>query len=416
MSKYMKVHIIGGGIVGLCSAWFLLQKGCEVVIVDKSDLSDGTSHGNAGMIVPSHFVPLAAPGVIAQGIKWMFDAKSPFFVRPRMDIELIQWLWRFYRSCNQAHVDKSMPTLYSFNEWSKQLYQEFHQLPSMDFAFEKKGLLMLYQTKHQEEDELQLADKAHALGVKAEICSSDRLKELEPNIRISALGGIFFPGDAHLYPQLFMNALKKSLLGGGARFLTGAEVIGLQKDRQSITGLHLKNGSTEKVNTLLVAGGSWSTALLKSVGVKILLQDGKGYSITLQNPMLRPTIPSILSEAKVAVTPMGGDLRIGGTLELSNLSSKIHPNRLAGIIESMPKYYPDIHVDTPQLDTVWHGFRPCSPDGLPYIDRLPNYTNTYVATGHGMMGMSLGPATGKMISELMTDEKLTLSNQLFKMR
>ncbi len=410
------VHIIGGGVVGLCSAWYLQKLGYNVTVIDRSNLSDGTSHGNAGMIVPSHFVPLAAPGVIAQGIKWMFDSKSPFYIRPRLDTALLQWLWRFYRSCNAEHVKRSMPVIYQFNEWSKNLYEEFSQEHGFDFCFEKRGLMMLYKTREQENEECELAEKAHELGVSVQICDTQRLKELEPDIKIDALGGIYFPGDAHLYPQRFLSALKDALIGGGCTIITNKEVVRLNANHNNISELVLDDNQVVKLDKLVIAGGSWSAKLLRSVGVKLLLQDGKGYSLNLVDQEIRPHIPTILSEARVAITPMGNDLRIGGTLELSNLSPRINRSRLSGIIESVPRYYPELHVEMPDLKEVWHGFRPCTPDGLPYIDKLDPYGNTYIAAGHGMMGMSLGPATGKMIAELISGSPMTMSNNLFVLR
>ncbi|MEL6254816.1 MAG: FAD-dependent oxidoreductase [Bacteroidota bacterium] len=409
----MHIHIIGGGIIGLCSAWYLKKAGCEVTIIDRSDLSDGTSHGNAGMIVPSHFVPLAAPGVISQGIKWMFQEKSPFYIRPRLNLQLAQWLWHFYRSCSKDKVQAAMPILFQFNEWSKELYRSFSKEEGFEFAYEEKGLLMLYKTAKAEEEEGELAEQAHELGVKAEIISETELKELEPGIRIEARGGILFPGDAHLYPNQFIADLIKALKKEGVKFKMGHSVNGLTSTNEKITQIQLDSGEEMRVDQLLLCSGSWTAKILKQLGINMLLQDGRGYSFTLKNPQLRPGIPTILSEAKVAVTPMGSDLRIGGSLELSNLETKINPKRLAGIYESMPRYYPDLSFENPQLEEVWQGYRPCTPDGMPYIDQSNELTNLTVATGHGMMGMSLGPATGKLVSEIMTKEKPSIDTRLF---
>lgn len=169
------------------------------------------------------------------------------------------------------------------------------------------------------------------------------------------------------------------------------------------------------IDRLLLSSGSWTARILKKLGIKMLLQDGRGYSFTLKNPPLRPVIPTILTEAKVAVTPMGQDLRVGGSLELSNLSKKINPKRLAGIYESMPSYYPDLRFENPRLDEIWQGYRPCTPDGMPYIGQSKEVENLTVATGHGMMGMSLGPASGKLVSELMMHEKPSIETRLFKL-
>ena len=155
--------------------------------------------------------------------------------------------------------------------------------------------------------------------------------------------------------------------------------------------------------------------LLRKAGIKIYLQDGKGYSVTLEHPGLRPRIPTILSEAKVAVTPMGNDLRIGGTLELSGLSQKINQKRVEGIIESVPKYYKNIAVPFGTQTKIWKGYRPCTPDGMPYIGPSDTITNLFVGTGHGMMGLSLGAVTGKLLSQMIIREKPMLATEPFRL-
>jgi len=408
MKNSDSIHVIGGGVIGLTSAWYLTKAGYDVTVIDRGDMSDGTSHGNAGMIVPSHFVPMAAPGVISQGIKWMFDSKSPFYVKPRLDVDLIRWVWHFYRSCNQSHVARSMPILYEFNEWSKELYREFAEDARFSFCFEEKGLLMTYRKSHQEAEEVALAKKAQQLGIAAHVLSADEVQELEPNIAVSVLGGVYFPGDAHLYPNMFVSQLRKQLAAVGVKFMHSCEVVDFNMQGDVINRLHLQNGSDVPVNEVVLCGGSWTALLLKKLGVKMLLQDGKGYSVTVTNPEQKPSIPTILTEAKVAVTPMGDDLRIGGTLELGGLSTKVNRNRLKGIIESLPKYYPDLKIDEPSITEVWKGYRPCSADGMPYIGRSRKVSNLVVATGHGMMGMSMGPATGQLVAQIIAGEPTTI--------
>lgn len=409
----MKIHIIGGGIIGLSSAWFLREAGYEVIVIDNTNLLDGTSHGNAGMIVPSHFVPLAAPGVIAQGLRWMLNSKSPFYIKPRLNLELAQWLWQFYRACTPQNVARAMPVLKAYNEYSKQLYQAFAKKPGFDFCFEEKGLLMLYRTPNVGEEEKELAEQAHEIGIEASILNAQQLQELEKGTRTDALGAVYYPNDAHLYPNLFIHQLAKQLQENGVQFITQKSVVDLNTEKGKLTSLLLSDGQVEACEQVVVAAGSWTAKLAKKVGVKILLQDGKGYSTTVKNIKERPGIPTILTEAKVAVTPMGNDLRIGGTLEISNLSQKTNQSRLRGIMESIPKYYPDLTIDFPKTEEVWHGYRPCTPDGLPYLGFSRKHKNLFIATGHAMMGMSLGPATGKLVADMISGKKTEVPVDLF---
>lgn len=408
------IHIVGGGIIGLCTAWYLTKAGCEVTVIDKNDISDGTSFGNAGMIVPSHFVPMATPGVIAQGMKWMLNSKSPFYIKPRLNVDLIQWLWHFSRSANAGQVAQSIPILYELNEKSKWLYKAMAEEDGFDFGFEEKGLLMLYKTKKQADEEEELAEKAHQLGVRAEILDKNGLQNLEPQMDFDVLGGIYFPGDAHLYPNRLMTQLAARLKQSGVTFMSNTSIVDFKTNGSRIETLLTNTNENISVENVLLSSGSWTGVLLKKAGVKIHLQDGKGYSITLKSPNLRPRIPTILSEAKVAVTPMGDDLRIGGTLELSGLSPKINQKRVEGIIESMPKYYKNIDVPFDNKTEIWKGYRPCTPDGMPYIGQSENFSNLFVGTGHGMMGLSLGAVTGKLLSEIITDKQPMMAIKSFR--
>lgn len=408
------IHILGGGVIGLCSAWYLHREGLEVTVIDRGDLLDGTSHGNAGMIVPSHFIPMASPGVITQGLKWMFNPKSPFYIKPRLNRPLVQWLWQFYRSANHKHVKACMPVLQNFHEWSRELYRELASDTQLDFSFQQNGLLMLFRSSKQEKEELEMAEKANELGIKAEVLRGGQLSELEPEMDLDVRGGVYFPEDAHLYPNQFMGQMKQALEKQGVRFMTNTEVAKAKVCNGRVSKLILNNGEEIEVKELLVAAGAWTRTFLKSLGVRLPLQDGKGYSVTLSQPKVRPRIPTILSEAKVAITPMGADLRIGGTLELSGLSQNVNAKRLEGIKESIPKYYQNLELPAQAMKNVWQGYRPCSPDGMPYVGRVSGFLNLMVATGHGMMGMSLGPATGKVVSEIAMRRKTSLNTFLFR--
>ncbi|MFZ4427643.1 MAG: NAD(P)/FAD-dependent oxidoreductase [Saprospiraceae bacterium] len=409
----MQVHIIGGGVAGLCSAWYLREAGFEVTVVDRGGRMGETSYGNAGMIVPSHFVPLAAPGVIAQGIRWMFDASSPFYIKPRLSLDLLSWLWHFYRACNPEHVRRAMPVLLDYHLWSKQLYREFSDLPEFDFHFETKGLLMLYNTAKAEREEGELAEKAHEVGAVAEVLDARGVKALEPDIETAVRGGIFFPEDAHCNPGLFMQQLKAACIARGVRWVSGTAISGISASAGRVTGISFADGRKEKVDRAVLAAGSWSGKIAAMLGLRLPMQDGKGYSITLQSAAIKPAIPTILCEARVAITPMGPDVRIGGTLEISNFSKAPDPRRLKGILDSLPRYYPGWSVPVPPVAGVWQGYRPCSPDGLPYMGFSKQYSNLCIATGHAMMGMSLGPATGKWVSELFCGKTPALDTALF---
>lgn len=401
----MKIGIIGGGIIGLSSAYYLTQSGHEVTIIDPSDLSDGCSHGNAGMIVPSHFIPLAAPGMVTKGIRWMFNSSSPFFVRPRMSLDLIRWGLLFLKKANAKHVAESAPALKELSLLSKFYYQQLASELPYDFGYREKGLMMLYQTKEAEHEETGTVKMANDIGIEAKVLSHEEVQQLEPHVKVNCRGGIYFPGDAHLTPQQLFSGLKDYLKSRGVTFLTGT----------SATGFHISEGKILSVQTdagvfsydqIVLAAGSWSGLVAEKLKLNLPMQAGKGYSFTLENIDKNVQIPSIFLEARVAVTRMGNSLRCGGTMEITGIDHAVNRKRVKGIVDSIPTYYPDMKVEMPSVEKVWHGLRPCSPDGLPYIGRSENLKNLVIATGHSMMGLSLAPATGKLVSEII-DERNT---------
>jgi D-amino-acid dehydrogenase len=399
----MKINITGGGIIGLFTAWYLQKDGHEIHIFDKTNMSDSCSHGNAGMITPSHFMPLASPGVVAQGIRWMFNASSPFYVKPRLDLELFSWLWRFYRSCNRRQAEAAMPVLLDFNLLGKKLYREFYKESGLDFKLKEEGILMLYQTPKKEKEELEAARVAAKLGCEALPLTASEVAEFETGTPVKARGGVFYPADAYLYPNQLIQLLQEHLRKNGVQFHPHRAVTGFETKAGKVTALRSGDASFD-ADAFVMAAGSWSGQLMKKLGIRLPVQDGKGYSFTLKKPAERPRHAIIFSEAKVAVTPMGDDLRFGGTLELGGLSPAINMKRVNGILASIPRYFPNLKVEPPQPQDIWHGYRPCSPDGLPYIGRVKKFDNLIVATGHAMMGLSLGPATGLMVSEILKGE------------
>ena len=407
----MKTVIIGGGIIGLTTAYYLQKDGHEVIILDKSDLKDGCSFGNAGMIVPSHFIPLAAPGVIAQGIKWMFNSESPFYVRPRISWDLLNWGLKFYKASSAGHVKASMPVLRDFSLLSKQLFQELASQENFSFAFEERGLMMLYNTAKTEEEELHVAELANQLGIEAKALNAAELQAMEPEATVIAKGGVFYPGDAHLSPAALIQCLRNHLTANGVQLLAEQEVTSFSFSKEKISQVHTNQKSFD-VEEVVIASGSWSPQLGKLLKINIPLQAGKGYSITLDKPAKQLHYPSILAEAKVAVTPMQDTLRFAGTMEITGIDLSINQRRVQGILKSIPEYLPDYQIELPSTKNIWSGLRPCSPDGLPYVGRSNQFKNITIATGHAMMGLSLAPATGKLVSEIIAQKKTSIDTKM----
>ncbi|MBN3580986.1 FAD-dependent oxidoreductase [Algoriphagus aestuarii] len=399
--------IIGGGIAGLFTAYFLQKEGVEVQVIDKGDMLQNCSTGNAGMIVPSHIIPLAAPGMISKGISWMFSSKSPFYIHPRLDAKLMKWCLQFFKSANPAHVERSIPFLKNLSLLSKALYLEFRdEHPESAIALQEKGLMMIYQTESIEKEETEFAHLARKHGLEAEILSPEDIKNVEPNLDVKARGAVMFPGDAHLDPGKLYGFLISYLQEKGVKFLPETEVHGFEKAGNSVKAVLTDKGKIEAEKVIL-CGGSWSGELAKMLGFYLPMMGGKGYSFIQEN---KPEImqASILTEMKVAVSPYGPQIRFGGTMEIAGTNQKVNLNRVKGIYESINRYYPSFEAKFPEENKIWKGLRPCSPDGLPYIGFAPGLSNVLVNSGHSMMGVSLAPGSGKIISELHQQKDSTL--------
>jgi len=399
MTKH--ILIVGGGVIGLCTAYYLAERGDRVTVCDRASESDlGCSYGNAGMITPSHFVPLAAPGAIRLALKWMWNPESPFYMKPRMDRGLIEWAWKFRRAATVEHVMRSSPLLLDLNLASRSCFTQLAREWGNDFFLEEKGIVMVCNTEEGLKHELATAEMARELGLPVEILDAKQLSRMEPDMRMRVAGGIYFPKDAYLAPWKFMSALIRRVRDRGVELLWN-RAASLRTDGNRVQG-------DIPADEYVICGGAWSSAIAGELKLHLPMQAGKGYSLTLQRPRKKPAHAMILSEARVAVTPMGEALRFGGTMEITGTDLSINPSRVRGIVKAVPKYLPDFGADDFRDVQPWAGLRPCSPDGLPYIGRFARYENLSVATGHAMMGLSLGPITGKLMAEVLAGETTSI--------
>ena len=406
MSKH--IFIVGGGVIGLSTAYYCAQRGHRVTVLDRNPARrEGCSFGNAGLIVPSHIVPLAAPGMVALGLKWMWSPESPFYVKPRLSWALLDWGWKFWRAANAAHVARSAPLLRDLNLASRVCYEELAALPGSDFGLAKQGLLMLCKTPRRLEEEAKVAEQARRLGLSAEVLTARQTAERDPAVRMEVIGSVYFPQDCHLSPARFMASLQQQLERAGVEFSWDTDVTGWRTSGRRIDAVCTIQGEFA-ADEFVVCGGAWSSSLARELGVRLPMQAGKGYSLTVPNQRQRPSTSAILTEARVAVTPMDGSLRFAGTMEIAGLSEQTNWRRVNGIIQSVPRYYPDFTPDDFAGIQPWCGLRPCSPDGLPYLGRFARYANLSAATGHAMLGLSLGPITGKLMAEILSGEKPSL--------
>lgn len=404
MASQKHVGIVGAGVIGLCTAYYALQKGHKVTILERGGPErESCSFGNAGMVVPSHFVPLAAPGMVGMGLRMLPNPESPFAVAPKLDADLIRWGMLFVKAANAAHVRRSAPLLRDLNVASRACYEQLSQDLPGGFGLTQNGLLMLCKTQHALDEEAGMAAQARQLGLAAEVLDREETARKDPDVRMDVAGSVYFPTDCHLTPSVFMEKIAEAVRSAGAEIRWNTDVTGWRSENGRITAAQTPKGYF-KADEFVLAGGSWSPETLRNLHVRLPMQAGKGYSMTLTKPRQLPKICSIFTEARVAVTPMGGSLRFGGTMEITGADLSVNRRRVKGIVESIPSYFPEFTPEDFQDQPVWTGLRPCSPDGLPYIGRLARHENLIVAAGHSMMGMSLGPVTGRLVSSLLSDE------------
>ncbi|MEO0572009.1 MAG: FAD-dependent oxidoreductase [Bacteroidota bacterium] len=405
MSK--KVVVIGGGIIGLCTAYYLQKEGHHVKVIDKSGMDGGASYVNAGYLTPSHIIPLAAPGMISKGLKYMFNSASPFYMKPRLNSDFLRWAWAFKKSSTDAKVKKAMYHIRDINILSRELYDELKTSYDLGkFHYERKGLLMLYQTHKEGDHEKETAEKAKRLGLESKFLDQKDIEKIEPNVKVNAIGAVHYLCDGHTTPTDFMPKMIQYLEKLGVAIHKHEQVIDFSLSNKKITSI-TTDQSIHTMDEVVFAGGSWTSQLSKKLGIQCLIEAGKGYRIDVAKAT-GITMPALLLEAKMAVTPMLGFTRFAGTMEFSGINTRIKKERVEAIANGARRFYEGLEIPVKDRNNAQCGLRPVSPDGLPYIGKSQDFDNLTLATGHAMMGWSLGPATGLLVSELISEKRPSL--------
>jgi D-amino-acid dehydrogenase len=398
MTTKTDVLIIGGGAVGLSAAYYLLKSGRAVTLLDKAAIGQGSSAGNAGHIVPSHIVPLAAPGVIPTALRWMLDPpRSPFGLKISLSPAYLLWLLRFAAACTEANVQRAIPPFKSLGLLSAKNFAEMIAAEGFDCAYQETGLLFLYKTESAFAGGRHEAGLLHRHGLPALVLERDALRQREPAVRDDVLGGVDFTGDSSLDPAVFLRLLKERVAALGADLRENTPVTSLAASGERITRV-ITPGEDFAPEQVVLAAGAWSPQLGRALGLALPIQPARGYSLTMPAIRTMPRGALLLGERKVAVTPMGARLRFTGRLEIGQMSTSPDPRWIANIEKAVREY---ICIEEPlQIEETWAGLRPTTPDGMPIIGFSPCHANLILATGHAMLGLSLGPGTGQVVAEL----------------
>ncbi|HWU40412.1 MAG TPA: FAD-dependent oxidoreductase, partial [Candidatus Acidoferrum sp.] len=346
--------VIGGGVIGVCSAYYLARAGRDVTLVERGDICSGCSYGNGGLIVPSHSIPLAAPGAWLQGLRWMLNPESPFYIKPPPSRELIAWLWRFRRACNMTHVRRAMPVIRDLSYGSLALFRELAAIEGFGFGYRQDGTLAVLRTESGYDDAVKKAHLLGEVGISTKILDGAETRRLEPSLLPGVVGGILFPDDAHIIPDVFVKGLAGIAERMGIQIRLGTEVLGFRTEGRRIVAVETTRGDIESVEVVLAAG-AWSSQIAAGLQLHIPIQAAKGYGVIYPRLPNSPRIPLMLREARVGVTPMGNTLRFAGTLELAGLDFSIDRRRVAAIKRSAASYVAGLDALKPV--EIWRGFR-----------------------------------------------------------
>lgn len=397
-----RIVVVGGGVIGLCTAHALQRRGCAVTVVDAGPARRAASHANAGWIVPSLSAPVPAPGLARTSLRWMLRPDSPLYVRPRGDPGFGRWLVAFWRRCNARDHLAGLEATAALNRRTMAL---FDGLRADGVAFEehRDGLLFAYRSPTELERDHAALVPLRPYGYEASLLDGAAMRELEPALTEAVVGGYRFPQERHVRPDSLVAGLAACLREAGVELRSGTTVTGIEHRRGKVAALATTAGRIV-ADAVVVCAGAWTPAVLRLVGVRVPIEAAKGYSLDYAPPPALPhpiRHPLYLHEARVAVTPLDGLVRLAGTMELSGLNDRIAPRRVRAIARagaaSLRGWPPD-----PGRATVWTGARPLTPDGLPVIGLLPGFANLAVAAGHAMLGVTLAPATAEAIADLLT--------------
>jgi D-amino-acid dehydrogenase len=408
------VLIIGGGSIGLNTAYYLMRSGRGVTLLDRSAIGVGSSSGNAGHIVPSHIVPLAAPGIIPTALKWMLDPEnSPFGMKLSLSPVYLSWLIRFAASCTEANVTRAIPALKALGLLSARNFSEIISTEGFDCSYQQSGLLFLYNTQEAFESGKHEAEILHGNGMPAQVLDQDLVHKVEPAALPSVIGGVHFTGDSSLNPAKFLHLLAGRVRTMGADLHENTPVTGLVTSGGRINRVLTPQGEYEP-SLVVLAAGAWSPKVARYLRLNVPVQPARGYSLTMPATRVMPRHALILGERRVAVTPMGELLRFTGRLEVGNMSTIPEPKWLIAIERAVREY---IQLgEKLDIQETWAGLRPTTPDGLPLIGFSSRSANLMLATGHAMLGLSLGPGTGHVVADLINEVRPAFNIQAFSPR
>lgn len=392
--------VVGSGVIGTAAAYYLTRFGWSVTLIDQGRHGGGCSHANCGLVCPSHVLPLAEPGAIGRTLKALFRRGSPFYIKPRFDLKLWSWLLRFAGRCNHDDMLEAGRACHALLLSSRSLYDDLFENEAIACEWETRGLLFVYQTRSEWEG---FAPTNQLLkdvfGESATRLDADALVEREPALKRGLAGGWYYSNDAHLRPDRLLQGWRSVVEELGVTIRERCQFTGFVRDRDRVRAVETSQGTLGS-DAVVIATGAWTPLLNRQLGVRVPIQPGKGYSITMPRPRQCPMIPLIFAEHRVVATPMQSGYRLGSTMEFAGYDHSLNRKRLDLLRAGAEHYLHEPYCEPVQEE--WYGWRPMTYDSKPIIGAVPRLSNVVLATGHSMLGISMAPSTGLLVAELLS--------------
>jgi D-amino-acid dehydrogenase len=410
----LQVIVVGGGVVGVCCAYFLAVRGASVTVLEKEEVGRAASYGNAGLISPGH-PPINRPGRVSQALRSMGDRLSPLYIEPRWDPSLVRWLWAFRKFCTDRHVEDAMAALAPLGHRTTELFDELVVGEGLDCDYRRSGYLEVFDTEAglvSGQEEVEVVERH---GFSPEYLDGPALREREPLLGAGVRGGWSHDEGTVVEPYRFVLEMAERAVARGATIRPSTEVRAIRSESGSVTGVRTAGGEDIEADAVVLATGAYSPGLMASLGCPLPIQPAKGYHADRSREDPRTpdlSVPCLLAERAVFCSPMEDHVRFAGTLEFSGLNLNLRGDRLVQLDAAARRYFTSAELPDPVSE--WCGLRPCTPDGLPVIGRVPGYEGAYVTTGHAMLGLTLGPITGSLVADLVVRGSPTLEIEAFR--
>lgn len=396
-----RVLVVGGGVIGLSCAYYLARGGARVTVLERRRIGAGASSGNAGTVSAGH-PPLNRPGRVSAAVRQVLDSTSPLYIQPRWDPALWRWLVGFARYCTDEHVKHAMGVMAPLGKDALRLFETLLREERIECGYRGSGYYDVCSTEEGLENARHEAEIIERYGYHPEPLDGDELRRREPALAHDVVGGVYYPEAATLRPSLFLERLAGVCRKMGVEIREGAEVAALNVAAGRVTGVQVGGaGRLEGADVVILAAGPWVVPLAAQVDVRLPVQPGKGYHRDIEigpngAPPLR--VACVLNETSVFCTPMDTYVRFAGTMEFSGMNHALRPERLRQLSRAARDAFPALGTARP--NSQWVGLRPMSVDGLPIVGTLGGVDGLFVATGHGMLGLTLGPVTGEIVANL----------------